>query len=59
MQLHRVAGSDNIEPAEARVSAVQQARSKLLDINGLFAIIAPEVTGDEFWRHYRSVSPGT
>ncbi|KAH7104175.1 Translin [Auriculariales sp. MPI-PUGE-AT-0066] len=47
-----------IDPTEARVSAVRQARLKLRDINTLFAKIAPDVVGEELWRHQRTVSPG-
>ncbi|TFK57487.1 Translin [Heliocybe sulcata] len=57
--LHRIATEDSQDDFHSRgMRAVQQARPKLREIQRLFASMKPELVGDLYWRHRKSVSPG-
>ncbi|EJD55479.1 Translin [Auricularia subglabra TFB-10046 SS5] len=56
--LHRVVSMEEEDAETSHAKAVKQAKRKLHEINALFARMAPDLAGEEFWRHWRCVSPG-
>ncbi|KZW02062.1 Translin [Exidia glandulosa HHB12029] len=56
--LHRLVSAENADSQGLHANAIKPAKKKLGELNTLFAKMAPELKGEEFWRHWRSVSPG-
>ncbi|GAA5936853.1 hypothetical protein JCM3775_002725 [Rhodotorula graminis] len=53
--LHRVGAA---APGDARDRVVREAEAKMEGLRALFARLQGEVSGADFWRYERSVSPG-
>ncbi|KAJ3163308.1 hypothetical protein HDU88_006406 [Geranomyces variabilis] len=52
--LHRVAGADG----EARADLLIQAQQKIAEVATLFQVVGPDLRGNDFDKHHRSIAPG-
>ncbi|KAI8590074.1 Translin [Geranomyces variabilis] len=52
--LHRVAGAGG----EARADLLIQARQKIGEVATLFRVVGPDLRGNDFDKHHRSIAPG-